>query len=68
MAVDVKLGTTFEASVPKTLFETRVLSLTDFGNHYAVAADGQHFLINSTNETNASPISVVVNWTANLKH
>ena len=68
MAVDVKPGTSFEASVPKTLFDTRVLSLTDFGNHYAVSADGQRFLINSTIETNASPISVLVNWTASLKH
>jgi serine/threonine protein kinase len=68
MAVDVKPGNSFEASIPKPLFQTRVLSLTDFGNHYAVSADGQRFLINSTIETNASPISVVVNWTANLKH
>ena len=68
MAVDVKPGTSFEVSVPKKLFDTRVLSLTDFGNHYAASADGQRFLINSTIETNASPISVVVNWTASLKH
>ena len=68
MAVDVKLGTSFEAGVPKTLFETRVLSLTDFGNHYAVTADGQRFLINSTSEANSTPINVVVNWTAGLKH
>jgi len=68
MAVDVKLGATFEAGVPKTLFGTRVLSLTDFRNHYAVTADGQRFLINSTIEETTAPISVVVNWTANLKH
>jgi eukaryotic-like serine/threonine-protein kinase len=68
MAVDVKLGATFEAGVPKTLFGTRVFSLTDFRNHYAVTADGQRFLINSTiEETSATPISVVVNWTADLK-
>ena len=35
-AVDVKLGKTFEAGVPKTLFATRVLTLTGFRNHYAV--------------------------------
>ena len=69
MAVDVKLGATFEAGVPKTLFGTRVLTLTDFRNHYAVTADGQRFLINSNvEETSATPISVVVNWTAELKH
>jgi serine/threonine protein kinase/Tol biopolymer transport system component len=68
MAVDVKLGATLEARVPKTLFGTRVLSLTDFGTHYAVTANGQRFLINSTiEETSATPISIVVNWTADLK-
>jgi Tol biopolymer transport system component len=68
MAVKVKLGATFEAGVPETLFGTRVLSLTDFRNHYAVTANGQRFLINSTiEETNATPINVVVNWTADLK-
>ena len=69
MAVDVKPGATFEAGVPKTLFDTRVLTVTDnFRNHYAVTADGQRFLINSNvEETNAAPISVVVNWTAGLK-
>ncbi len=46
MTTDVKLGVTFEAGVPKTLFGTRVLSLTDFRNHYEVTADGQRFLIN----------------------
>jgi Tol biopolymer transport system component len=68
MAVDVKLGTSFETGVPQPLFDTRVLTLTDFRSHYAVAADGQRFLINSTiEETRASPISVVVNWNAGLK-
>jgi eukaryotic-like serine/threonine-protein kinase len=67
MAVDVKLGATFEAGVPKTLFGTRVLTLTS-ERTYAVTADGQRFLINSTlEETSATPISVVVNWTADLK-
>jgi hypothetical protein len=43
--------------------------MTDFRNHYAVTADGQRFLVNSTlEETGATPISVVVNWAADLKH
>ena len=54
IALDVKPGTSFEAGAPKTLFETRVLSLTDFRNHYAVSADGQRFLINSNSETTAT--------------
>jgi len=68
MAVDVRLGATFEAGVPKPLFETRVLVLTSFRNHYAVTADGQRFLVNTNLEqTDFTPISVVVNWTAELK-
>ncbi|MDQ3666680.1 MAG: hypothetical protein M3410_08900, partial [Acidobacteriota bacterium] len=68
MAVEVKLGATFEPGVIKTLFATRVLTLIGFRNHYAVTADGQRFLINTTiEETSATPISVVVNWTADLK-
>ncbi len=68
MAVDVKLGATLEASVPKPLFSTRVISLTEFRNQYVVTADGQRFLINSTlEETSGTPINVVVNWTADLK-
>ncbi len=68
MAVDVKLGSTFEASVPKPLFGTRVLSLTEFRNHYVPTSDGQHFLINSTlEETTTTPINIVVNWTSDLK-
>jgi hypothetical protein len=36
---------------------------------YAVSADGQRFLINMTvGEAGASPISIVLNWTAALKH
>ena len=68
MAVDVKLGATFEAGVPKRLFGTRVVSLTEFRNHYVPTSDGQRFLINSTlEETSGTPINVVVNWTADLK-
>ncbi len=66
MAVDIKLGPTFTASVPRTLFPTRVLTLTEFRNHYAVTADGQRFLIN-TSVAKDNPISVVVNWMADLK-
>ena len=67
MAVDTKLGTVFEAGVPKALFETRILVLTTFRNHYVVTGDGQRFLINSGLEETSTPISVVVNWTEDLK-
>lgn len=66
MVVDVKPGPTFEVSLPKPLFDTRVLTFTEFRN-YVVSADGQRFLINSiVEERGTIPISVVKNWTAGL--
>jgi eukaryotic-like serine/threonine-protein kinase len=68
MAVDITLSPRFEASVPKTLFDTRVLTTSDFRNHYVVTADGQRFLINSfTEERGTIPINVVKNWSTLLK-
>ena len=58
-------GASFEVGAVKPLFQTRT-----FGFHYsyAVSADGQRFLINTSPEQEASaPITVVLNWTAGLK-
>jgi Tol biopolymer transport system component len=73
MAVAVKLSPHFEAELPKALFTTRVLSGANTGLgtfRYAVTPDGNRFLINTqtqSSEANASPITVVLNWTAGLK-
>jgi len=67
MAVDVKTVAAFEASVPKPLFETRIFLMTNFRNHYVVSRDGQRFLINSRLEETSGPITVVLNWTSQLK-
>jgi hypothetical protein len=70
MVVEVKAGSTFEPGAPKPLFDTRVrfvvgsLWLID---NYVVSGDGQRFLINDFAETSAPPITVVLNWTADLK-
>jgi Tol biopolymer transport system component len=67
MAVEVKLGETFEAKAPQPLFTTRMLTITEFRNHYVVAGDGQRFLVNSLiEETATGTINVFVNWTAGL--
>ena len=58
-------GSSFEVGAVKQLFQTRATGLED---RYAVSADGQRFLINTTPEQAASaPITVVLNWTAGLK-
>ena len=67
MAVDVKLGATFEMGTPKPLFQTRVTNFTS-PNRYDVTADGQRFLVNSSVEENSrNPLVVILNWAAGIK-
>jgi len=61
MAVDVKVGgKVFDSGIPKLLFETRVVQ------NFDVTRDGQKFLIGLPVEQD-SPMTVVLNWTADLK-
>ena len=60
-AVDTTRG--FEAGVPLTLFQPNAARLNSVRGNYAVARDGQRFLINSRREQSAAaPLTVVVNW------
>jgi eukaryotic-like serine/threonine-protein kinase len=70
MAVSVIAGVSFQTAAPAPLFQTRVetSNLTGPRNNYVVAADGQRFLVNNLVLDRASqPITVVLNWTAQLK-
>lgn len=69
MSVEVKIdGPTFEHNPPTALFGTRVGGIDTPGNYYAVTADGQRFILNSlVAEAAYTPITVVLNWTADLK-
>jgi hypothetical protein len=69
MAVDVNLGKgTLEAGVPKMLFPTSSLGYVGPRNLYECSGDGQRFLINSLKPDAVSvPVTVVVNWTSDLK-
>jgi dipeptidyl aminopeptidase/acylaminoacyl peptidase len=68
MAVAVKSsGATFEAGTPKALFKTRMFRERNIpAIDYDVTADGQRFLI-GTLVGEATPVSVILNWTAELK-
>ena len=70
MAVEVKEDPTFEASAARPLFQTRrrePISLTDLFS-YDVSADGQRFLVNTdVGEVTSPPLTVVLNWTAELR-
>ena len=69
MAVDIKgEGASFEAGAPKTLFDLRVPTFTGSQAQFAVTPDGQKFLIaNTVGENRSEPITVALNWTADLK-
>ncbi len=65
MAAEMKTsGSALEVGAVLPLFATQSKSV---GSLYDVSADGQRFLINSVEEKESSPITLVVNWTAQLK-
>jgi len=67
MAVEIKIGSTFEPGVPKLLFDVAI-ARTLATSVYDVSTDGQRFLFTSGQlDTNPSSLAVIVNWTAELK-
>jgi hypothetical protein len=73
MAVPIQVGGTLSAGTAVALFPTELATGGNLGiggfqskPEYAVAADGR-FLLNVTVGDAASPITVVLNWTAGLK-
>jgi Tol biopolymer transport system component/predicted Ser/Thr protein kinase len=72
MAVGVRAdGGNFRPGVPKALFDTRASLSGGTGTvwyPYAVLNNGQRFLVSTaTKEAEATPMTVVVNWTAALR-
>ena len=67
MSVDINTsGGTVIAGIPKPLFLGRLYPM--LGYQYDVTADGKRFLLNSRSvETSTEPITLVTNWTAELK-
>jgi Tol biopolymer transport system component len=70
MAVAISTGATFDAGVPVPLFQThrrQAISSQDVFS-YDVAADGHRFLVETRiDEPKASPMSVLLNWSAEMK-
>jgi serine/threonine protein kinase len=55
-------GSAIEVAPPVALFQTRIVnSFSQIKQQYAVAHDGR-FLINTAQESSASPITVILNW------
>jgi len=71
MAVEVKTdGDTFEMGTPQILFDIRGAPLPGAlgGSAFDATSDGQRFLIGmAVQEATSSPITVVLNWAADLK-
>ena len=64
------MGQAIECGTPVPLFVARVNSSLQGGqpHQYAVSTDGQRFLINTpTSEKGVAPITVILNWQAELK-
>jgi eukaryotic-like serine/threonine-protein kinase len=73
-AVDVKTSPKFETGAPQALFDAQLtgVGLARPYFRYDVAADGKRFLVNTVAADRAgpapTPITVIVNWPAALKH
>ena len=66
MAVDVNFVPSFEAGVPRQMFDAT--TLRDIPFYFDVAADGQRFLVvKPAPAADARPITLVQNWMANLR-
>ena len=70
MAVPVKTGSNFDPGTPILLFQAnpREMLATSEQFSYEASENGQKFLINTRLKTAVTPLSVVLNWSAKLKH
>ena len=67
MAAPVTIGTSLEVGTPVALFEFRPAT-NAITPYYSVTRDGQRFLLSTIVETEPNaPLTVVVNWSAELK-
>ncbi|MGI8782492.1 MAG: protein kinase domain-containing protein [Acidobacteriota bacterium] len=61
-------SSSFEAGVPKALFEANLSLVGGYRNFYAPSADGQRFLIYTPMpQSGPAAVNVVLNWAADLK-
>ena len=70
MAVTINAGANFEIGKPEPLFQTHltISGIVDDRNNYIPTPDGQRFLVNELTESqNTQPMTVVLNWSSELK-
>jgi len=67
MAVTMAGSARLEPGIPQRLFQTPIASPGLNIDQYDVSADGQRFVVlTPSQDSRQTPITVVVNWTANL--
>jgi hypothetical protein len=66
MSVELNTGSTFQAGVPQTLFQTPARA-NPRQAEYCATGDGKRFIFREPSGKNSSPIVVVLNWAAGLK-
>ena len=69
MAAEIEAGETFQPGVPHMLFRAPGVNplLPDNFYHYDMSDDGQRFLIDvAAEESQQSPVTIVLNWQAEL--
>jgi len=68
MSVPIDAGPSFNAGTPQALFQANVWALS-YNQVYAVTQDGQRFLVMATPQESgdASPLTVILNWTAAVR-
>ena len=69
MAVPVNTdAASFQAGIPKPLFQATLVPIANWRNIYFPSPDGQRFLmLTPEGQAKPEPITVVVNWPALLK-
>ena len=70
MAVPIRLNPgSIEAGVPVPLFTTHVGGAVQGGNlqQYAVAPDGQRFMMSAITDTRTPAVTVILNWKPTVK-
>jgi len=68
MAVHVTAGPSFDAGIPVALFEVGTTPGVGLRHPYCVTSDGERFLvIRGAEQGETAPLTVVLNWTADLK-
>ena len=69
MAVDVDTREKLVVGTPKPLFQTHIVAEPFTAFHYAVAPNGDRFLIDTgVEDPTTDPFTVVVNWPLTLRH